>query len=304
MSQKLGVTLCLIGLLLLFILCPWKHWSEISAMQGGSRITPAGNSNTNTNINSVAKLEMPTFKVASENGKYRLVGILPDEASKQQLIAKAKEVYGEGNYIDELKVGNVSKPTWLASAISLLPFTKNGVMGGGLTAEGASLTLVGQVPSEADKTRVFAEASKALSPTTVNNLLTVAGQKALTAEEAKTQVKLNEVIAGKIIEFETGSDKLTAKGTAVLDEMIPTLKGSSDNLQIEGHTDNAGNASKNLDLSKRRSESVKRYLTEKGLDAQRFTPVGFGQEKPIADNSTAEGKQRNRRIEFQVKGGK
>jgi OmpA-OmpF porin, OOP family len=302
MSQKLGIGLCLIGLLLLFILCPWKHWSEISAMQGGERITTAGNSNTN--VNSTAKLEMPSFKVAFENGKYRLVGTLPEEASKQQFITKAKEVYGEGNYIDELKVGNVSKPSWLASALALLPFTKNGVTGGGLVAEGTSLSLVGQVPTDADKTRIFAEASKALSPTLVNNLLTVQGQKALTAEEAKNQVKLNDLIAGKIIEFETGSDKLTAKGTSVLDEIIPTLKTSTDNLQIEGHTDNAGNAAKNLDLSKRRAEAVKRYLTEKGLEAQRFTAVGFGQEKPIADNSTAEGKQRNRRIEFQVKGGK
>ncbi len=300
MSKNLGIFLCLLGLLLLFVLCPWKHWAEISAMQSGSQVKPVGNSN----INVAAKLETPTFKVVSDAGKYRLTGTLPDEATKQQLLAKAKEVYGEGNFIDELKVGNVSKPAWLASVISLMAFTKTGVAKGGLSAEGTSVSLVGEVASDAEKTRIFGEATKALSPTLVNNLLTIAGQKSLTTEEAKTQIKLNETIAGKIVEFETGSDKITAKGKTVLDEIIPTLKNSSDNLQIEGHTDNAGNAAKNMDLSKRRAEAVKRYFAEKGLEVQRFTAQGFGQEKPIADNSSAEGKQRNRRIEFQVKGGK
>ncbi len=162
---------------------------------------------------------------------------------------------------------------------------------------------MGQVPSQAEKDKIYAEAVKASPNTTINNLLTISGQKALSEDQAKVQVKLNEQLAGKIVEFSSGSDQLTEKGKAVLDELAPILKGSTDNLEIGGHTDNQGNAAKNTDLSKRRAETVKKYLVTRELDASRFTTTGFGQEKPIADNNTEAGRQRNRRIEFQVTGG-
>ena len=302
MSTKLGILLAALALLLLFIVCPWMHWQEIAALGGNPNV--AANTNTKANTNSNQPLAAPSLKVAFENGKYRLTGTLPDQNTKDRFLARAKEIYGEGNIIDELKVGGVSNPSWMSSAFTLLPFTKNGVTNGGLSAEGNSISLIGQVPTQADKDKIYADAVKACPPnTTINNLLTIAGQKSLSEDQAKVQVKLNEAIAGKVIEFATGSDQLTDKGKAVLDELAPILKDSTDNLQIDGHTDNAGNAAKNLDLSKRRAETVKKYLTSKGLDANRFTTKGYGQEKPIADNSTEEGKQRNRRIEFQVLGG-
>ena len=243
------------------------------------------------------------LKVAFDNGKYRLTGTLPDEATKQQVLAKAKEVYGEGNFIDELKVGGVSAPSWLSSALALFPFTKNGVTGGGLSAEGNSISLIGQVPTQADKDKIYADAVKASPNATINNLLTIGSQKPMTEEQAKVQVKLNEALAGKIVEFATNSDQLTDKGKAVLDELAPIIKDSTDNLEIGGHTDNAGKPASNLSLSQRRAETVKKYLVGKGLDANRFTTKGYGQEKPIADNNTEESKQRNRRIGFQVTGG-
>ncbi len=302
MSTKLGIFLALLALGLLCFLCIYTHLPEMMAMQaGGSNTNQAANMNTNANV----KLGAPTLKIAFENGKYRLTGTLPDEASKQQVLAKARETYGEGNFIDELKVGGVSAPTWLASAISLFPFTKNGVNNGGLSIEGGSISLVGQVPNQAAKDKIYADAVKAVpSGVTINNLLTISGQTALSAEQTNAQVKVNEAIAGKIVEFETGSDKLTDKGKAVLDELAPVLQGSTENLEITGNTDNKGNPKSNLDLSKRRAEAVKQYLISKGMSGERFTTKGFGQEKPIADNATEEGRQRNRRIDFQVIGGK
>lgn len=294
MSTKLKLILALLALLLLFIICAWYH--------GRSSITTnptVGNTNTNANVN----LAAPSLKIAFENGKYRITGTVPDEATKQQILAKAKEVYGEGNYIDELKVGGVSKPDWLSSALALMPFTKNGVTNGGLSIEGKSLSLIGQVPTQADKDKIFADAVKANPNVTINNLLTISGQKPMTEEQAKVQSKLNESLAGKIIEFETGSDKLTDKGKAILDEIAPIIKDSTDNLEVDGHTDNKGNPTSNKSLSERRAKTVVAYLTGKGIDTKRLTPKGFGQEKPIADNNTDEGRQRNRRIEFQVIGG-
>jgi len=69
-------------------------------------------------------------------------------------------------------------------------------------------------------------------------------------------------------------------------------------VSIEGHTDNVGDPAKNKDLSQRRADSVKRYLTSQGVAAERLTATGFGQEKPIADNRTAPGRAKNRRVDF------
>ncbi len=292
MLAKLWIFLALLALLLTFFFCAWTH-GRVPATT-----TPTVTANTNTNV----ALAAPTLKVAFENGKYRITGTVPDDATKQQILAKAKEVYGEGNFIDELKVGGVSKADWLSSALALMPFTKN-VKNGGLTAEGKSLSLIGEVPTQADKDKTYADAMKANPNVTINNLLTIVGQKPMTDEQAKVQTKLNESLAGKIIEFETGSDKLTDKGKAILDEIAPIIKDSTDNLEVDGHTDNKGIPASNKSLSERRAKTVVAYLTGKGIDAKRLTPKGIGQEKPIADNNTEEGRQRNRRIEFQVIGG-
>ncbi len=131
MSTKLGLMIALLALLLLFILCAWMHYGEIAAFQaGGTNIA------TNTNkANANTSLAAPSLDFTFENGKYRLVGTLPDEATKKQVLAKAIAIYGENNIIDEIKVGGVSQPGWLSSALSLIPFTKNGVTGGGLSAK-------------------------------------------------------------------------------------------------------------------------------------------------------------------------
>ena len=73
----------------------------------------------------------------------------------------------------------------------------------------------------------------------------------------------------------------------------PGAKGS-----IEGHTDSVGSKKANMKLSQRRAESVRSYIIKKaGIDASRITAKGFGPTKPIADNKTAAGKAKNRRIE-------
>jgi outer membrane protein OmpA-like peptidoglycan-associated protein len=73
----------------------------------------------------------------------------------------------------------------------------------------------------------------------------------------------------------------------------PVLK-----FEIEGHTDNTGDAKHNLDLSQQRAESVKSELVSLGIDGSRLTTKGFGDTKPIDSNDTPEGRANNRRVEF------
>ena len=74
------------------------------------------------------------------------------------------------------------------------------------------------------------------------------------------------------------------------------------NLAIEGHTDNVGSEEFNQTLSEKRAETVRQYLVDQGLDASSVTAAGFGKSSPIADNGSAAGRQKNRRVEIVVSG--
>jgi outer membrane protein OmpA-like peptidoglycan-associated protein len=71
-------------------------------------------------------------------------------------------------------------------------------------------------------------------------------------------------------------------------------------LEISGHTDNTGKAEANLSLSQKRADAVKQYLVQKGIDAGRIKATGYGQQHPLYDNKTEEGKAKNRRVELKL----
>lgn len=103
------------------------------------------------------------------------------------------------------------------------------------------------------------------------------------------------------LEFETAKDVIKAESIPSLTELAEVLEKRPEwGLQIAGHTDNVGNAQNNLVLSKKRAESVKRFMIEKGVNADRLSVLYFGETMPIADNSTPEGRQKNRRVEMTI----
>jgi outer membrane protein OmpA-like peptidoglycan-associated protein len=102
--------------------------------------------------------------------------------------------------------------------------------------------------------------------------------------------------------FATGKDVIQKKSFGLLDNVASVLNAHPEikHVRVEGHTDNAGDAAKNKDLSTRRAASVVKYLVGKGVLAERLVSEGFGQDRPIADNATADGKAQNRRVEFVI----
>lgn len=119
------------------------------------------------------------------------------------------------------------------------------------------------------------------------------------AEVEELEQTLAELIEGKVVEFEFASDQLTPAGTALLDELlVPLVEFSAVPVEIAGHADAQGSPDRNLELSRRRAQAVLDYFVSRGEDPERFLAVGYGDTRPIADNSTEEGRQKNRRIEF------
>ncbi|MEZ4379790.1 MAG: OmpA family protein [Nannocystaceae bacterium] len=119
-------------------------------------------------------------------------------------------------------------------------------------------------------------------------------------DEIPEQIKeFTGVIEG--IYFEFNSDKIRKKSEAKLKKAADVLKEFPDiRVEISGHTDNIGDRDVNLDLSRRRAESVRQWLVDNGIDGSRITTRGAGPDEPIDTNDTKAGQAKNRRIEFKV----
>lgn len=105
------------------------------------------------------------------------------------------------------------------------------------------------------------------------------------------------------IVFKTGSAVIdVAKCKKTLDTIVSILNNYPGlKVQVEGHTDNVGNPKANLSLSQKRAEAVVDWLVKQGkVPSERLTAKGFGDTKPIADNKTAEGRNKNRRVDFTI----
>lgn len=115
-------------------------------------------------------------------------------------------------------------------------------------------------------------------------------------------LKAGEVVQFKKVWFEQGKYVLLEGSHSELDKLAEIMKRrQSLKIRIEGHTDNVGDPGLNQSLSLFRAKVVATYLLDKGIDAARLEAVGFGDRRPVADNSTEEGRAKNRRVEFVVK---
>lgn len=115
--------------------------------------------------------------------------------------------------------------------------------------------------------------------------------------------QFQEVIAKAYdnLTFKTGSATITNSSFKFLDDIADYMKANpSFTLSIVGHTDNTGSDEYNQKLSEDRAESVKSYLTKKGIGEISITAEGKGESEPIADNNTPEGREKNRRVVFSV----
>lgn len=116
------------------------------------------------------------------------------------------------------------------------------------------------------------------------------------ADEESKKV-FNQAMEGLF--FNSGSAVIKTESYSVLNNVVSILQSHPTyRLHIDGHTDNTGNASKNMSLSAARAAAAKAYLVGKGIDGSRLETEGFGITRPRADNSTAAGRKLNRRVEF------
>lgn len=126
-------------------------------------------------------------------------------------------------------------------------------------------------------------------------------QQEVTADAGKMASELaqNGHVAVYGIQFASGKAAIQPDSEPILNQIVDLLKNDPNlKLRVEGHTDNTGNKDANKRLSQERATAVAAWLSQHGIDHGRLTAAGFGDTRPLADNSTEEGKAKNRRVEL------
>lgn len=161
----------------------------------------------------------------------------------------------------------------------------------------------------ADQAREEAQQAKALAASSATAAELARREADLALEQADTlrrqleNLQLRQTESGVVVTlgdvlFESGQTELREEAMASLVEVVDLLQSEPDkNIRIEGHTDSTGEAETNLEISQKRADSVFNALVSLGVDAQRVTTTGMGEDFPIASNETEEGRQQNRRVD-------
>jgi outer membrane protein OmpA-like peptidoglycan-associated protein len=122
------------------------------------------------------------------------------------------------------------------------------------------------------------------------------------AKKQLVVITANKLVIKEKVFFDTGKATIQARSNGLLDQVAAVLVAHTEisSLQVEGHTDNTGDAARNRELSNERAKAVVDYLVSKGVAVERLKPIGFGPDRPADDNATPKGRDNNRRVEFNI----
>lgn len=230
-----------------------------------------------------------------------LNGTIPDESSRQALVDHAKRTFFSDKIVDNLKVA-AGAPGGFTDAAKALFVQMGRLETGTASLTGTSVDIKGNALYSRAADNIRTELSNRLPQgfDVKTSLNVKAPLSAVSAPEC--QRLLSGLLSkGKIL-FHTGQASIDQVSTGLLDNLVAaSSRCPSSQIEVAGYTDSTGNDEANLDLSKRRAQSVVSYLVGAGFSPARLTAVGYGKANPVASNDTEEGREQNRRIEFVVK---
>ena len=121
-------------------------------------------------------------------------------------------------------------------------------------------------------------------------------------DEPLVEIETQKLTLRDAIQFDFGKDTIKPESDRILNQIATLLSQNPEvkHIRVEGHTDNVGSRSYNVDLSQRRAASVVKALVARGVKRGVLYPKGYGFDRPVADNATALGRAKNRRVEFVV----
>ncbi|MCH7669317.1 MAG: OmpA family protein [Acidobacteria bacterium] len=250
-------------------------------------------------------VEPVPFVVQWVGSEATVTGTMSDESALASVLVTVDSVFATVDSSDLVVLTGVpSESEWLGAALRMLTEIGTRLDVGSVTVNRDVIAVSGEFEDRQTRrdARDVAESIVEDSVLDFVSGLTVKEEPPPVKQQVvELQTTLDDLIAGKVVEFELNSDVLTDVGIALLDEILDALRQFPlVPVEISGYADSQGEAEANLDLSLRRAQSVLDYLVAAGVDPKLFEVVGYGETQPIADNATAEGRKRNRRIEFKA----
>jgi len=230
--------------------------------------------------------------------------LIMNEGGMRKLLSDKFTIGGEA----EAAAGPVGRDTSANTDVLLhaeiLSWSRSRGLFAGLSLEGSTLR-----PDESEDTKLYGE--KVLNEQILRgDLKTPRGARSLVAElnryqNAETRAGVGAALSehGRVtlsnVHFQTGKAEVTPDSEGALNEAVAVLKEHVDwKIRVEGFTDNVGTRDTNLKLSSDRADSVLGWLADHGIDRARLSSKGYGEARPVASNSTEEGRAKNRRVQL------
>jgi outer membrane protein OmpA-like peptidoglycan-associated protein/uncharacterized protein YidB (DUF937 family) len=251
--------------------------------------------------------------LSNDNGVVRASGSVRDEDAKTSIVNALNAVFGADKVKSAISVDqSAAAAPWLGAFRAALEALK----GANIDAifEGDKVNVGGGVMGEAERDKIIAALKSALGASVAVGALTdkTAAAVAVANNRATTELaSLQSGFAVKDLLFALNDSAVNfaSDSAQVPESMAPFLKTAAGELkqlkaghvlEIAGYTDNTGDAALNLALSQKRAEAVREALIKYGADPDMLVAKGYGEADPIASNDTAEGRLKNRRIEYHV----
>ncbi len=238
-------------------------------------------------------------------GELVLLGEVRDASTRNSIVAAVLDAFPAQTIENQLAVVPGEAQVWVAPlmrAISAISVVKKPEIV--IPEAGGSFQLKGDVAAAVQKKAVLDDLASVLPAN-----LALQEQLQIVEEQRDPKLlalekRIQDLQTTTRIQFKINTAFLADLSKEVLNQVAGILKEAPDaQIEVQGHTDNLGKAELNMKLSQMRADAVRDYLITQGIKASRLTAVGYGPTRPVATNSTRQGRIANRRVVFSLKGG-
>ena len=229
-----------------------------------------------------------------------VAGYAPSESDKADIIETARRVFGSAAVTDQVSYGSGAPPGFVTAAEAAMDAAAR-LAGGRAEMTDTRIRVSGEVFFQRAMEEVREAVTAAVPEGYTLDLTIMTRQVGQPLDPVACRDRLQADLRTGRIEFEGAKSALLPTSLGLLDRVAGTLlRCGTVGIEVAAHADSDGSAARNLELTQARAETVVDYLVDAGVRREQLTAMGYGEDNPIADNATEEGKRANRRIEFAV----
>ncbi len=280
-SRKKALIFCLILLVVLTLLCLCSKTRMIY-----NELYPQSSS----------------VEIIKKDSKILVNGTFSTEKLVGQTIDKFK-MFNDKVERGDIKINkDIKKDKWYDTMQNIAYYFSNSLENAKLLFSNNKLTIEGSSLSKKARADILENIEKIKKQG-----LEVPSSKVILIEAVTHKQKIKkdfyELLSSETVEFETGQALIKSESFPLLDKITSKLSVFPEiNIVIEGHTDDVGADELNQKLSEDRAVSIQKYLIQKGIDTNRLSTIGYGEYRPAFPNTSDANRQKNRRVEFKIKG--